>query len=143
MVCKLLQYLGIGRKQNSPAEALLDPSLLVESVKNSLGTTYNTAHSVYSIDNEGRFHGRPSLEGAQVEGVTGGEVSHVHASIFFNSGGYAGAKDFFLKFLSAHPTRPSPGDNLFILLTEESARKTGRVGFISSPIKAIIQEKRG
>ena len=116
-----------------------NPSL----IKPHIGKTYVTLNPDvidaeehrYSIDYEGRFHGRPSLEGLKVESVAGMEPDlHEKALDEIHKNGFR-QWDFFIRENGKNP--PMKGLCLVASLISNNSKQS-RLGIFSSPIQKIF-----
>lgn len=97
------------------------------------GKTFVTSHnSHYSITQEGKISGRPSIEGAELLYVAGFESKY-----FWSFARYLGNKEEFDKLILEVGEEPRLGLHLIVSLTQESFRKTRRNGLITSAIVHI------
>ena len=97
--------------------------------------TYITeSGSNYSLDSEGRFHGRDSIEGVKPVLVAG--LGQKHEMAIDSSFDYVDRNalgDLIKKF----GKKPKKNRYLVMLLSTEDMEKTGRIGFKSSPLEKI------
>lgn len=112
---------------------------LAPTVEANLGKSYtNLKGNVYFIDEQGRFHGRESIEGARIAGVLGLSSAEHSQPLGVLSKNY----DTALGFMgSLHRTvgdkQVQEGDYLVVLLTRADAERFNRSGFVSSLLKNI------
>lgn len=95
-------------------------------------TFHTESGSTYSFDNEGRFHGRESLEGLQAERVAGldyenGKIARTHL--------YLGHKQGLIDLIAQNGQEPRKGLYLVLALTNEATEKSRKIGFITSKLK--------
>lgn len=109
-----------------------------KDVQKYSGKTFLTSSgSKYGITLDGRFTGRPSIEGAKISmiaGVEDGSYLDIRDALDTNSS----LKNKLERVIIRDGEEIRPGLRLVISLTEESSKEKGRYGFITSQIKQII-----
>lgn len=110
-----------------------DPS----NISQYFGKTFMTKRgSLYKISNEGRFIGRPSIEGADVMLIAGVDGELFEGVRDCLNKLYHGKKELDNLILK-YGQKPQSGLHLVISLTPESAKQKDRYGLISSLIDRI------
>jgi len=122
-------------KWSDEAPSLPDPA----DVQRYAGQTFITeTYKMYNITEEGRFIGEDSIRGSKIKKIGG--ITSGNKAIFEE---YILRKDRInaehLLYQEAKTLRS--GLCLAITLDEESERKTGISGFVTAPIKEIINIK--
>ncbi|HLC55568.1 MAG TPA: hypothetical protein VJJ75_03470 [Candidatus Nanoarchaeia archaeon] len=83
----------------------------------------------YSIDNEGKFHGRPSLEGLNITLLAGLLTGHTGAMIgCFYDDNIGRGKEHLDQIVKAHGVPIAPGLAFVACISTEDMKKTGRLG---------------
>ena len=104
------------------------------NIQQYYGKTFVTRSSRYRITEDGRFSGRPSIEGARIDLIAG--VGPVEERRIKNPGGIS--KERLDSLIMEHGVEPSKGLYLAISLAAEDAKEKNRTGLVTSLIKDII-----
>jgi len=99
-----------------------------------LGKEFTTNGSKYRIDDDGKFRGRESLEGARVIGI----ASLAQRDKFLLSPLLDSRKSStLLDALKEHGLAPTVGMSLVVVISQEDVEQRGRVGIMTSAICSI------
>lgn len=104
------------------------------NVRAHANKTYKTENSTYSFGPLATFHGRDSIEGIVPELVAGIDPEN-NCSVCFliEEKNRKGLYDFVME----NAREPVEGRHLVLVLSEEDAKKTERIGFKSSRLEEI------
>lgn len=106
------------------------------NVQDYHGRTFVTkSGSRYGITDEGKFHGRPSIEGADILMVAGIETG-LYTEVLSTFDG-KNTKANLDKLILEHGQQPRQGLHLILSLTEQAYAEKHREGFISSLIEKV------
>ncbi len=113
---------------------MTNPTYDPADVMQHANKTYTTQNSIYSFDEQGRFHGRDSVENCVPELVAGlhQEYEQDLKGIFGN-----GEREKLRDLLRECGEKPQKGKYLVMVLTEEDAEEKERVGFKSSALEQV------
>ena len=108
------------------------------------GKTFVTGSgSRYTITQDGRISGRPSIEGAEIEYIAGIEEDKAFKMKFrvrqeiVDGNNMSGVKNSIDTMIKEYGQKPREGFYLAVSLTNESAREKNRWGFVTSHIEDI------
>lgn len=95
--------------------------------------------SVYGLTLDGKFTGRPSIEGAEIKLIAGieNEFELYWDIISCLNTSKPELKDRLDDLIREHGQKPKLGLRLVVSLTPEAAKQKDRYGMITSPIKNI------
>ena len=107
-------------------------------VKNYLGSSFVTQHSVYKISKDGRFEGRPSIEGAELELIGGLEKKFREAAIEYLITSMPELKEKLDLLIKEKGQKIKPGLIVVASLTSEYVEKKQRHGIVTSTVKDVF-----
>lgn len=123
-------YQDFSKKQKEPLEAALVRNHPAEYA----GKTFFTGKSIYSIDQDLAFHGRPSIEGAQINKIAGIDPEYkMEISMYLGSKNYGQLNEL----IDLKGEEAKEGLLLVLTLTSDEMIKRSRIGFVSSEIQRI------
>ncbi|KYK24792.1 hypothetical protein AYK26_02845 [Euryarchaeota archaeon SM23-78] len=112
-------------------------SLRPVHVKYYLGSSFITQHNTYKISKKGKFKGRPSIEGAQVDHIGGLEEKYYEAALDCLDITRPELREQLDQLIKEYGQKIRPGLIIVASLTPEDVKKKNRHGIVTSPVKDI------
>jgi hypothetical protein len=111
-----------------------------DDIMNYCGKAFVTEHeSHYAISTDGKFKGRPSIDGAKVKLLAGVEEDQFLLNYFISclDTSRPELRDRLDELIRMHGQELKPGLCLVASLTPEAAKEKGRHGIITSRITSV------
>lgn len=109
------------------------------------GKTFVTeSGSRYGLTKDGRFTGRPSIEGTKVELIASIPVGlEIYRRIMISlwTEGNPKSKDNLRKIINEEGKEPVKGLRLLVCISDEDTERKDRNGLLTSPITKIVNTK--
>lgn len=113
-----------------------------KNIQQYFGKQFLTEHSSYALTKEGKFIGRPHLEGSEIKliaGIDPKEYANIFHCLYISR---PDLKEKLENIILKEGQEIKPGLMLVISLTSKYVSLTGRNGFITSRVEKIEEYKK-